>query len=202
MLITDVQDMDKKRKKIYIDYEYAFFLYNSEIRKYNIVSGTELSEKVYHEINEELVAKRAKARALYILKGAQKTKKQLLDKLVAGGYSIYHAKLAVEYASSFGYIDDLQYARYFVDMSCKGRSRRDIEGRLYQRGIDKDIISQVLSETDRDEEGAIWQALRKKSVTMENLSELDFEQKNRLFGYLMRKGFSMDCINKVLHTEY
>ena len=77
MIVTDIQDMDKKRKKIFIDYEYAFFLYNSEIIRYGIVKDSELSSELYHEINEELVVKRVKARALYILKSAQKTRKQL-----------------------------------------------------------------------------------------------------------------------------
>ena len=99
--------MDKKRKKVYIDYEYAFFLYNSELRRFGIVQGEEISDTIYHELNEVLVAKRAKARALYILKSAQKTKKQLMEKLIGGGYSTYHAQLAVEYAQSFGYIEHL-----------------------------------------------------------------------------------------------
>ena len=36
MIVTDIADMDKKRKKVYLDGEYAFALYNSEIYRYNI----------------------------------------------------------------------------------------------------------------------------------------------------------------------
>ena len=43
MIVTDITDMDKKRKKVYLDGEYAFALYNSEIYRYNPVSYTHLT---------------------------------------------------------------------------------------------------------------------------------------------------------------
>ena len=36
MIVTDITDMDKKRRKVYLDGEYAFALYNSEIYRYNL----------------------------------------------------------------------------------------------------------------------------------------------------------------------
>lgn len=42
MIVTDITDMDKKRKKVYLDGEYAFALYNSEIYRYNLEVGEEL----------------------------------------------------------------------------------------------------------------------------------------------------------------
>lgn len=201
MIVTDIVDMDKKRKKVYLDGEYAFALYNQEIYRYNIEVGTELADETFYEIDSEVIPKRVKARTLYILKSSQKTEKQLFDKLVDGGYSRKYASIGVEYAKSFGYIDDVRYAQYFVENSCKGRSRRDIEQRLSQRGIDKKITMQVLDELRPDSENdieAVWIALKKKSITRDNISELDYEKKGKLFAYLMRKGFSSDSICKVL----
>ena len=127
MIVTDIADMDKKRKKVYIEGEYAFALYNQEIYRYNIEVGTELDDRVYQELDGEVIPKRVKARTLYILKSSQKTEKQLYDKLTEGGYSHRYANIGVEYAKKFGYVDDLRYAEYFVENSCRGRSRRDIE---------------------------------------------------------------------------
>ena len=42
MEITDVAPLDKKRRKVYIDGQYAFPLYLSELRKYNIETGATL----------------------------------------------------------------------------------------------------------------------------------------------------------------
>lgn len=204
MIVTDIVDMDKKRKKVYLDGEYAFALYNQEIYRYNIEVGTELADEAFYEIDSEVIPKRVKARTLYILKSSQKTEKQLFDKLVDGGYSRKYASIGVEYAKSFGYIDDVRYAQYFVENSCKGRSRRDIEQRLSQRGIDREITMQVLDELRPDSENdveAVWIALKKKSITRDNVSELDYEKKGKLFAYLMRKGFSSDSICKVLRSD-
>ena len=126
------------------------------------------------------------------------------DKLIEGGYVERYALIGIEYAKKFGYIDDLRYAQYFVENSCRGRSRRDIEQRLYRRGIDRDIIRQVLEELRPDSEddiGAVWAALRKKSVTQDNIGGLDFDDRRKLYAYLMRKGFSSECVGRVLRSD-
>ena len=68
MIVTDITDMDKKRKRISIDGEYAFALYNQEVNRYRLEVGENVDEPVYREIDEELIPKRVKARTLYILK--------------------------------------------------------------------------------------------------------------------------------------
>ena len=202
MTVTELIPIDRKRSKVFIEGEYAFFLYNQELNKYGIEEGMELDEDVYREIDEHVIPKRVKARALYILKASQKTEKQLLDKLLEGDYSLRHASVGVEYAKSFGYVDDFRYAQFFVENSCRGRSRRDIEQRLMRRGIDKEIIRQVLDESfPENEDEAIWAALRKKAVNVDNLGELDWEQRNKLYTYLMRKGFSAHGIGRILQCD-
>ena len=57
MIVTDITDMDKKRKKVYLDGEYAFALYNSEIYRYNLEVGEELGEDAYRELDEEIIPK-------------------------------------------------------------------------------------------------------------------------------------------------
>ena len=155
MLVTAIVDFDKKRKKIYLDYEYFFFLYNSELRKYGISEGVELEDSIFKELNDDVIAKRAKKRALYILKSTQKTERQLKDKLIENGYSEYHAVLAVEYAKSFGYVNDENYVRYYIECAQDRKSKKDIECSLVRRGISKDIIETVIEEFDFDEKEAL-----------------------------------------------
>ena len=202
MTVTELIPLDRKRTKVFIDGEYTFFLYNSELYKYGIEEGVELDENVYREIDEQVVPKRVKSRTLYILKASQKTERQLLEKLLEGGYCLKYASIGIEYAKSFGYIDDLRYAQYYVENSGRGRSRRDVEQRLMRRGIDKEIIRQVLEESfPESEDEAIWAALRKKAVNADNVGELGWEQKNKLYAYLMRKGFSAHGIGRILQCD-
>lgn len=204
MIVTAITDFDRKRRRVSIDGEYAFVLYNHEIHRFHIVEGEEFDAESYRRIDEELMPKRVKARTLYILKSSQKTERQLHDKLIEGGYSEKYAAIGIEYARSFGYIDDLRYAYSFVENSCNGRSRRDIEQRLMRRGIGRELIRQVLDELrpdSGDDIEAVWAALRKKSVTRDNIDELGYNEKGKLYSYLMRKGFSSECIGRVLRLD-
>ena len=46
MIVTDITDMDKKRKRISIDGEYAFALYNQEVNRYRLEVGENVDESV------------------------------------------------------------------------------------------------------------------------------------------------------------
>ena len=65
--ITNIEELDKKRSKVYIDYEFAFVLYKGEIRQYKLEIGQALEEQVYFDIKKKLLPKRAKKRCLNLL---------------------------------------------------------------------------------------------------------------------------------------
>lgn len=200
-LITEISDYDKKRKKVYLDYEYAFLLYNSEIRKFALEVDSEIEEDLVQSI-DELVNKRARARTLYILKSGQKTEKQLLDKLVNSGYTQAQASQAVEYAKSYRYVDDNYYASYFIDISKSNRSKKDIEVHLLQRGVPKEIIEDELEGIEIDEKGIIEELLRKKSLTPQMVSEMERKERDKIVAKLLRRGFSMSAIMSVIKGDF
>lgn len=201
MLVTDIAEVDKKRKKIYIDYEYAYSLYNSEIRRFHVQVGSELDELTSNLI-EEVLTKRVKARSLYILKNSDKTERQLYDKLLESGYTDTYASIGVEYAKSYGYIDDRRYAECYINGLGNKRSKKDIKNRLISRGVPGNIIEDVLSEAQLDETEAIWNALRKKSVYPENIQNLDPVNRNKIYAYLMRRGFNSSTICALMKETY
>lgn len=200
MIITAIEEYDKKRKKIYIDNMYAFCLYVSEIRKLHLEENDEIDETVYKEIND-IIYKRVMARTLYILKAAPKTEKQLKDKLTDNGYTEEQVRIGIDYARKFGYVNDRKYAEAYIESMCQSRSRKDIEQRLFTRGISKKIIDDVFREIGFDDTDAIMKALAKKSVTKEKFSAMDYSEKQRIYAYLFRKGFSFESINATLNLH-
>ena len=76
MEITAVEPLDKRRSKIFLEEKIAFVLYRGELRTYQIEEGGELSEENYKQIVEEVLIKRAKERALYLLKDRDRTEKR------------------------------------------------------------------------------------------------------------------------------
>ena len=73
MQIISVTPLDKRRSKVLTDEDFAFALYQGEIKAYKIKEGGELTGEVYWEILEKVLFKRAKERTLYLLKSRDRT---------------------------------------------------------------------------------------------------------------------------------
>lgn len=84
MKVTQVEEFTKSRVRISVDEEFTFVLYKSEQHKFHIRPGEEIEEADVRAILEELLPKRAKLRAMNLLKNREYTVKQLHDKLKQG----------------------------------------------------------------------------------------------------------------------
>lgn len=202
MLVTDVSPLDGKRRRVYIDYEYAFPLYLSEIRKYGVQTDTELSEAVYAEIMETL-GRRVRERILYLIGDMDRTEKNIRDKLRASGYVGRIVDQAVETFKDYGYIDDRRYVRRYAESMRDGRNKsaRAIEASLCGKGVSPEIISEEMERLEFDENEQIVKALCRKGYSAGDLSEADGATRRKLYGYLARKGFSYDAISNVMRES-
>ena len=86
MQIMAVTPFDKRRSKVLISEDFAFVLYNGEIRRYHIQEGAELTGERYRQILDEVLRKRARERAIYLLKEKDRTEAELTKKLREGFY--------------------------------------------------------------------------------------------------------------------
>ena len=68
MIITSLEPVGKTRVQVSIDGEKAFVLYRNEAYRMGIREGGSIPEKVYEEIMQEILPKRAKLRCMNILK--------------------------------------------------------------------------------------------------------------------------------------
>jgi len=203
MVVTGIVPITNSRSKIYIDNEFAFVLYKGELRNYKMAEGKDIDKSIYDEILINVLPKRAKLRGMSLLKSRPYTEKQMYDKLKQGGYPDTVADIAVEYFKSFGYIDDLQYARDYIDYYSEGRSRKRLEQDLLQKGIGRSDIMEAFENWQSeggviDELAQIRELLIKKSYS-EDTS--DIKDKQRMMAFLFRKGFSADNIRRVLNCD-
>ena len=83
--VTSIQEVDSKRRRVFINYEPAFVLYISEIRRFNIKKDAYISLEDYEDIID-ILNKRSKIRAMSLLKDRDYTRKKLFEKLKANGY--------------------------------------------------------------------------------------------------------------------
>lgn len=196
MEITDVAPLDKKRRKVYIDGQYAFPLYLSELRKYNIETGTTLEESVYDDICS-LLMRRVRERILYLIADYDRSEQNIRQKISMAGYRGSFVDDAIDSLKEYGYIDDLRFARYYAESmrDTKGRSAFAISRSLYEKGISRDVIDTVMGELDIDEEAQILKALSSKGYNEDNIRQIDDKERHKLISFLMRKGFSYDLIS-------
>ena len=196
MWVTQIQELPGKRCKIYLDQGPAFVLYRGELSRYGIAPDRELDEADYREIMEELLPKRARLRAMNLLKSRWYTKKQLTDKLREGGYPSGVVEEAVAYVESYGYIDDLRYAVDYMTSHEKQSSLRRMEQDLLRRGVSGEVIGQARSCREQQDEEAVIRALLEKR---QYRPDADLKEKQRTYQFLMRRGFPPEIIRQVMH---
>lgn len=73
MIITKLESGLQKKVRVYIDNEYVFLLYANDIRRYKLEEGMELTKEQYMRIIDETIFRRAKQKALAILKRMDRT---------------------------------------------------------------------------------------------------------------------------------
>lgn len=202
MVVTDIRDYKKGKYEIFLNDEFAFVLYKSEIKAYNIKAGTELTDNDISEIVNIVLVKRAKKRAMNLLLKNDMTEAKLRSKLIDGRYPLEVVDLAISYVKSYHYIDDRRYALSFITSRSSFDSKNTIRRKLIERGVPKDTIDSCIEEyyvedelnisTERD---LIEKHIRKKC---KDISSLQYTDRQKIIASLMRKGFSYYDIEAVL----
>lgn len=199
MTVTKIEPLSKTRYKVYLDGQFAFTLYKGELSRYHIAEESVIEDDIYDSLRL-IVIKRAKLRAMHLLSDMGRTESQLRTKLKQGGYEEDAVEAAIRYVKSFGYINDMEYARSFIDSRKDRKSKKELYAALLQKGVPAEIVEQVFEEADygeKDSRRAIETLMRKRSYNPETA---DVKEKQKMMGYLMRKGFSYQDVRNVLQV--
>lgn len=200
MVITDVIELNKKKYKIYVDYEFAFVLYKGEFHKYRLEKDAVIAEEVYREITQEILPKRAKLRAMHLLTKRPYTEQKLREKLAEGLYPPECTDLAIEYVKSFGYLDDRLYAEEYIAYHISTQSRRVMEQKLLAKGISAKIIAECMEEMEtREYMDAEQQQIRRLFLKKyKGCLPSDVGERAKMMNFYARKGYSATSVKHVL----
>ncbi len=195
MQIISVTPLDKRRSKVLTDEDFAFALYQGEIRTYKIKEGGELTREVYREILEKVLFKRAKERTLYLLKSRDRTELEIRRKLKDGYYPQEAIDYAVDFLKRYGFVDDENYGRNYIRVYGDRRSRKQLEFELRNKGIGREAIDLLMEECQVSEDEQICRFLRKRGYEKDTAQP---KERAKLTAALARKGFSYDAIYRVM----
>ncbi len=197
MLVAELAELDKKRIRVILEGGEDFVLYRGEVKRYSIQEGEELPQGQYEEIRTEVLAKRAKKRAMHLLENMDRTEAQLREKLKQGFYPEDIVEEAIAYVKSFRYLDDARYAENYVRGQKGKKSQRRIQMDLMGKGIKRELAAQALEEgyQQGQEQELILKWVQKKNYSS---SQGDLKAKQKMYQFLLRKGFQPDDILHVL----
>lgn len=181
---------------ISIDGEYSLTVDEMYFASLYLKDGQEITPEEFTELSEAINIRRAYNCAVSLLSRRDHSKKELMRKLTEKGYAEGAAQ-AIERLCESGYVDDERFCRLYASelVRLKGYGKRRVEQELYLKGIDREIISNVLDEFafDTDKLSDI--------IERKYLSKMT-DEKNRqeAFNALFRLGYTYSEIRDALEN--
>ncbi len=191
-----IQERNKERCNIFIDDEFKFALSLEIVLKYRLKVGMELSDMEIDEITSDSQKVEALNKALTYVSKSLKTKRQVKLYLLRKGYSEQVAYFVIDKLKEYSYVNDVDYARQYIESCSKNQGKKLIAYKLMAKGISKEDIdlaySMVNVQHKENAKSVLEKYLRNKEITKENLA--------KAYRYLLGKGFSYDEIDFALNN--
>lgn len=192
--LLEVQKRNKERVNVFLDGEYVFSLPIIEAAK--LRKGQELNEDEISELREIDSIARAVDRAVNFLSYRPRSMNEVRRNLIDKGIAEPVIDMAIERLIVLGYLDDEAFARFWVDNrnQFKPMGARALRYELRQKGVDDDIISAVLSETD--DYDLAYSAAQNRMQRFKGTEIGTF--RNKMGSFLQRRGFNYAIIKDVV----
>lgn len=221
--VTSVEPQKKnsKRFNIFIDGNFAFGADEDLVVSERLIIGKEIEKKDLEKLLYEAEVGKLMGRMYGLFSIRARSEKEIRDylknlsfkrKISSKGrwtsgpkdqdeISEASINLIIERLKQKNMLNDLEFAKAWVE----GRRRSKQKGinvlkqELYQKGIDREIVEEVLSEPfdcAQGEEELAKIALEKKLKSWQTYAYLD--KKKKALGYLMRKGFDWELSKSVV----
>ena len=186
MIITKLDKVGTKQVRLFFDEEKYCLLYYNEVRRLGFHEKDEVGQQEFEELNK-LLLHRAKLKAMSLLKYQDRTKKELKERLMRAEFPEFITEGAIAYVESFGYINDEEYVRRYMEYKAETKSRIQIKMDLRKKGIGTEILERIFDEYEYEEDDVLEEQVQKRirqkgSVTKENFQ--------KYYGYFARKGFN------------
>lgn len=194
MVVTLIEKQGRYKYKVFLDYTYVFWLTWKELYFWGVKENKEISDEQYNKILKEAIIPKAKRKAISYLEKSSRTEKEIRDKLKRELYEEEIIEKVIKYLDGYHYLNDDWVAENFVRANQFKHSRKWMEMRLAQKGIDKERLH-VFFEDDYSEKLAIEKEIQKK---LKGRKQITWEEKNKIMASLYRKGYSMCETRKIL----
>ncbi|MEA3309697.1 MAG: RecX family transcriptional regulator [Chloroflexota bacterium] len=189
-----LQKRSERRVNVYLDGEFAFGL--ADIAAYPLRVGDWLSDEKITDLQETDSLERARDKALSYLAYRPRSTWELQRYLNKREFLEPVVSQVLAHLQAVGLVDDLAFARYWIENRAQFRPRGALLLRqeLRQKGIAGSIVDEALQ--DYDEVAALQRVAHKQARRLRQLPPEEFRQ--RLTQRLVRRGFSYESIRDVI----
>lgn len=204
------QVKNKNRVNVSVDGKYRFSLDVFQLSDLGIRVGHEYTEKELLALETESQFGKLYARTLEYCMTRPHSLREVRDylwrkTLVAkykdrktgeikerAGISSVVADRVLERVQEKGYVDDEQFARWWVNNRnlTKGTSKRKLSSELAAKGVSREIVEHMLDESSRNEKTELQKIIDKK--------QSKYPDRQKFLAYLQRQGFSYQDITDTM----
>lgn len=199
MKITAIKQQAKRagRYSIFIDDKYAFSLSEGALLDAKIVIGREVSPEQLAAYKDTSAFDKAYGNTLAYVARRMRSEWELREYFRRKEIDEDAGEQILERLRGFGYVDELRFARNWVDnrRAIKSVSRRRLQLELRQKHVPDDIIRQVLEEDETTDLDTLKQLVVKKR------QQTRYQDDTKLMQYLARQGYGYDDIRRALQRD-
>ena len=199
------QVRDKSRINVSVDGKYRLSLDMLQVVELGLRTGMEISEEKLVALEEESQYGKLYTRSLEYVLTRPRSQREMRDYLyrktrdtptkmgtMRKGVSKELAERVFDRLFEKGYLNDEKFARFWVENRNvrKGSSMRKLQAELSAKGVNSEIISAVLEESDRSDSDELKKIIIKKAPK--------YDDTQKLIAYLARQGFRYSDIQEAL----
>lgn len=191
-IISKLIPKGRHRVQVYLEGPSILEVEAKVVWERNLRVGMELSQNDLETMRKLDESERCLAAARRHLDRRPRSEEELKKYLLRRGFTSDTIASTLSGLRSQGLVDDVAYARLWVEnrASFRPRSRRRLEAELREKGIDREIVREALRGAD-DAEAAYELAKKRLRLSREGEEE-------RVRGYLRRHGFDQGAIKDAL----
>lgn len=187
-----------KSVNVYLDGVFGFGIDLDNLVTSHIKIGTELTDEEVKKIIFKADFQKSLDKVLRFVTVRPRSLKEVKDYFRRKKFDISIHQSLLEKLKHLELLDDTKFAKWWVNqrLAFKKISLRILKLELGKKGIDRNIIDDVLQDSPIDEEKMARELLENKAYKWENFDPKVAKQKK--FQYLASKGFSWETIEKIV----
>lgn len=209
MKITSVEPQKKSasrranRYNIFLDGEFAFGADEDLVVDRRLIVGKEINPDDLQILLEEAELGKLMVRLYGLLGRRQRSEKEIRDYFrIKEKQEISELVIdkLIEKLKRKGLIDDLEFAKAWVESRSKKKGSVALKSELFQKGIDREIVEEVIGSWFKvhDQNQAAKTLLEKRIIRWKNLPKPEIKQKALRF--LQSRGFDYDTSKEVIEN--